>query len=290
MLGEDDFMDKAIIFGVFDFFSFHVCKALLNKGIEVNGVHVVESDKGLFTEEKRLEVGRNANFKEHLLLEFANQEEKDETMVTIIFSLYDLFMLYKEPILQDEAVTKLILQVIEQKLERSETVTFFLPIQMLTRSIDSQTFIPLQSFLDRAMQLTSKIQLIYLPAIYGPWQPATFLFQQSILTKIKRNAEFKEIREGTMDAIFIEDAIESAVETIEMRKPGSYLLESGMKNHWKMCAAYLNLDDYLATDRNSEELQIDNQIIRIPIKRVTSISKSITRQKQHIQNVLANRV
>jgi hypothetical protein len=54
-------MDKAIIFGMFDFVNFHVGKTLLNNGIEVKAVNIEEIGNIQFLEEKRFEVGRNAN-------------------------------------------------------------------------------------------------------------------------------------------------------------------------------------------------------------------------------------
>ena len=42
-------MDKAVIVGVFDFVNFHVCKALLNKGIEVKGVQIGDRREWRFT-------------------------------------------------------------------------------------------------------------------------------------------------------------------------------------------------------------------------------------------------
>ena len=41
-------MDKAVIFDVFNFVSFHLCKALLDKGIEVEGIFIEnkENDEG----------------------------------------------------------------------------------------------------------------------------------------------------------------------------------------------------------------------------------------------------
>src|SRR4051812_35895178 len=102
-------MDKAVIFGVFDFVSFHMCKTLLNKGLEVNGVHIEKMDKVLFQNEKRLEVGRNANFLEQALVEWEKKKEHESMRTMLVISLYDLYMLKKERILLNEAVTKPIL-------------------------------------------------------------------------------------------------------------------------------------------------------------------------------------
>lgn len=269
-------MDKAIILNVFDFVSFHVCKTLLEKGIEVDGIHVEESEKEPFSEEKRLEVGRNANFEEHSLLSWTNKEKRD---TTIIFSLYDLFMLYKDSILQKETVTKPIIYL----MDRSNGVAIILPSQMLTKSIDSQALIDLQVFLNQIVGLERNLQLLYLPTVYGPWQPETFLFQQSFLTKINRNEGFKGVREGMMDAIYIDDAIESILDIMETGKPGSYLLESGRKKHWDNCAAFLNLDENIV--KNREMSQINSKIVKVAVKKVTPISESFAKQMEHTERL-----
>jgi hypothetical protein len=281
-LGEEEWMDKAIILNVFDFVSFHVCKTLLEKGIEVKGIHVEDSEKEPFSEEKRLEIGRNANFEEQSLLSWANQENRDTTNTTIIFSLYDLFMLYKESVLQKEAVTKPILNL----MERSDDIAIILPSQMLTSSLNSQELTDLQGFLDQAVRFKKNLQFLYLPTVYGPWQPETFLFQQSLLTELNRNEEFKGIREETIDAIYIDDAIESIIQIISAGKPDRYLLESGRKKHWDRCAAFLNLDENIVKRR--EMGQINSQIVTVTVKRVTSISGSLAKQKEHTQRLYSS--
>src|SRR3954447_19141238 len=77
--GEEDVMDKAIIFGIYDFVSFHMGRTLLNKGLEVIGVHIEENSETSSFEEKRMEIGRNANFREISLVELDAFRENDTT-------------------------------------------------------------------------------------------------------------------------------------------------------------------------------------------------------------------
>jgi len=222
---------------------------------------------------------RNANFKEQSLLSWVNQEKRVMRNSTVIFSLYDLFMLYKEAILQKETVTKPILNLIDE----SDTVTIILPSQMLMTSNESQSLNDLKDFIDQAVGVRENIQFIYLPTIYGPWQPETFLFQQALLTKINRSEGFKGIREGTMDAIYIDDALESMVDLIDSGKPGSYLLESGRENQWDMCAAYLNLDKDIKKFRGIS--QSNSPIVTVTVKKVAPIAESFAKQKEHTQRL-----
>ncbi len=272
-------MDKAIIFGVFDFVSFHVCSKLLEKGNEVIGIHVDEQTEELFLEEKRLEVGRNANFIEYSLLKWSEQEIKETAKTTVILSLYDLFMLYKESILQKETVKK----VIRNGIAQCESTAIILPMQMLTNMHDSKDLLNLQMFIEQTTRMTERVQYFYLPTIYGPWQPDTFLFQQSILTKKNRHGKFKKSRETVLDAIYIDDAIESMIDIIETEKSGRYLLESGRKEQWETCAAFLQID--LEWQKSKETLQLDRNITKIIMKNGTSISDSLTKQIEHFQRL-----
>lgn len=282
-------MDKAIIFGVFDFVSFHICKNLLNNGVEVKGIHMEGIDKALYLEEKRLEVGRNANFIEQFLPDIENTREQESTKTVVIFSIYDLYMLHKETILQKEAVTKPIIQYLDRN-KNNTAIFILLPIQMIIKTVRSKAEKELEGFLALVTGRVKNTQRLYLPAIYGTWQPSSFLFQQAIISQLQNTGLAKEEREWTKDALFIEDAMDTIVELIETGKPGSYLLESGKENHWSNCAAYLNIDEKLVKINGQEKLQIDDQIVKASVKKNTPISESIAKQMEHVQRLYANRI
>ncbi|MBT2729289.1 hypothetical protein J7E63_20565 [Bacillus sp. ISL-75] len=279
-------MDKAIIFGMFDFVGFHVGKNLLNKGIEVNGVHIDEFDNIDFLDEKRLEVGRNANFLEKSLFELENSPREDISNTRLIFSIYDLFMLKKEQILQNEEVIKPIIQYIEDN-NKNANIVFILPIQMLTRTFRGKE---IEGFLSRINGLVKNTQILYLPAIYGPWQPLTFLFQQAIVSKFKKTDITHEEREWISDVIFVDDAIESILEIIEKGKPGSYLIESGSDDQWFRCASYLKIDENQARLSNLSSIQGDLPVLKVTVRKVTPISASILAQMEHVQRLYENRL
>ena len=279
-------MDKAIIFGMFDFVGFHVGKHLLNKGIEVNGVHIEKTNNIHFFDEKRLEVGRNANFLEQSVFEWENNHEKDLSNSRLILSIYDLFMLKKEQILQSDAVTRPIIQYIEDNKNKAHIV-LILPIQMLTRTSMGNE---IEGFLSKIMRLVKNTQLLYLPAIYGPWQPSTFLFQQAIVSKYIKAELTNGEREWTNDVLFVEDAIESIIEIIESGKPGRYLIASGKENHWYRCATYLNIDKNQLLINRSATIYEDIPIEKVSVKNVSPISDSIMTQMEQVQRLYANRL
>jgi hypothetical protein len=276
-------MDKAIIFGIYNFVSFHACKTLLNKGLEVIGVHIDEIDNNYFLAEKRLEVGRNANYIEQTLSEWENSRNEEMAKTALIFSIYDLFMCNKEAIIQKEKVVESITHYLERN--NSETsVVVILPIQM----VSSDKSMEMEAFLNQARKWGKHIQMFYVPAIYGPWQSSTFLFQQAILSKFQKTKIIKDEREWTRDILYIDDALEVMFEIMESKGDGSYILESGKKDYWFECAAFLHLNEYTVRSNCHAPLTLDNQFERILVKEITPITDSISKQLEQVQRLFHN--
>jgi len=276
-------MDKAIIFGIYNFISFHACKTLLNKGVEVIGIQIDESDKSSFFEEKRLEVGRNANFSERSLSEWENRREEETAQTTLILSIYDLYMLNKETILQKEKIAGAIIQFMREN-KNNTNVAFILPIQMLKAEQEKT----IGAFLEQVKGCGKNTQMFYLPAIYGPWQPPVFLFQQAILATFQKSEILKDEKEWTGDILYVDDAIETLIKTVETGNPGGFMLESGKKDYWAECAAYLQIDEKIVLVNRNELLQVGNQIDIVSVKNITPIADSILKQMEHVQRLYPN--
>jgi hypothetical protein len=276
-------MDKALIFDVFDFVGFHICKALLNNGIEVRGFHLPEKDDEIFIDEKRLEIGRNANFME--LNELSNGVEKRHLANgTLILSFYDLFMHHKERLLRNEITKEQFSQLLKKREGKNESTVFLLPIQMLSESFDFPGVLDIQHFIKQVGDLPRNVKFIFLPTIFGPWQPATYLFQHTILSSLNKHSDLTEIREAATDALFIDDAIGSILEIIETGRPGKYVIETGQKKQWERCASFLNIDPPKNVLR---EWKVDSDIIFVKPNKLTSIADSISEQINHIKQLLA---
>ena len=272
-------MDKAIIFGIYDFVGFHMGRTLLNKGLEVIGVHDEESSETSFYEEKRMEVGRNANFREISLTELEAFREDSPTKTTFILSLYDLYMLNKETVFQEQMMSRL-----QQYIESNHNLTdilFLLPIQIL-KSEEAQ---PLRTVINQATGWGKNNHFYYLPAIYGPWQPATFTFQQA-LAKIDDIEIKTNKREWLGDILFVDDAVEAILgsnETSDTKDNRHILIESGKENYWVQCALQLQIDKAITEGIYSEQLEIDEMIHRVSVKRVTPFSESIEKQLEIVK-------
>jgi hypothetical protein len=271
-------MDKAIIFGAFEFVGFYLCKEFLEKGYEVTGILLDHSAKN-DVEEKRFEFGRNANFKEKTIEEWGGFEYDDTSNSLIILSLYDLFMGSKEKVLNCEVLNKPLFQ----NNGNENQLICLLPVQILNQSLHSNEMNDLRPFLEKIKEIRKPIQFYYLPSIFGPWQPNEFVFQKSMLNILKENEEQRQKREWMMDAIFVEDAIKTIIDKIETGGSGKFILESGLTNHWEECANFLKINPQFRQSTEPQELILDDHIIRLTVQNVTPISDSLTMQRDHLK-------
>ncbi|MFC0417302.1 hypothetical protein ACFFHH_17985 [Cytobacillus solani] len=83
-------MDRAVIIGTYESLGFRFCTSLLEEGYEVTGIHYRNMDEEL-VEEKRMEIGRNANFQEVLQMEWLPPAEiQEQTLIIIDFNYFYL--------------------------------------------------------------------------------------------------------------------------------------------------------------------------------------------------------
>lgn len=276
-LGEEGIvMDKVVIVGVFDFVNLHVCKALLDKGIEVRGVQIESEENEDIVTQKRLEIGRNANFCEVSLEDLSNESCENET---IVLSVYDLYMRYKEEYLLNE---DMLFNLISKN--QWEQIVFLVPSQMLNEVIDTKAEVIIEDFIKRTKAQNKNIHLLYLPTIYGPWQPDTFLFQSSILTEINRGKPFRGLREETGDALFVQDTAQFIIRIIENQEPGRYLLQSGKSDQWDKCAAFLRINE----QGSNRILEIQKEgLTKIIVNSTVPISVGLNKQIEHTNRIFS---
>jgi hypothetical protein len=215
-----------------------------------------------------------------------NNPEPVDPNTCLFFSIYDLYMGKREQILQNQATIKPIIEYIEQNKNKVKIV-FILPVQMLTKTFEGNE---IEEFLGRIKNLVSNTQAVYLPAIYGPWQPSAFLFQQVIVSKLQKAEFMYDKREWTDDVLFIEDALNSILEILETKKPGSYLLESGRENQWNRCAAFLKVIENVGDITSTESLKVNASIEKVVVKKVTPIIESMMTQMEHVKQLYVNRL
>lgn len=278
-------MDKVMIYDVFEFLGFHLCKRLLEKGYSVNGIHFNTESDDLFLDEKRSEVGRNANFAEKNQQDLEKLIEKEENEpAIIILSFYEWFMTCKQSPLPNTKIPQMVQLLTKQEKTKNQIVCL-LPIQLLANTEELAATEELREFIQQIDQKDEWIQLFYLPTIFGPWQPPSFLFQKALLNQLNRVTDEMEEKEWPGDAIYIDDALDLIIERIETGKKGSYLLESGIPNSWEQCADFLNVDPSLRSKLANIGIKNDDQIVKLTLKQVTPYQNSLRIQKKHLSRV-----
>jgi hypothetical protein len=219
-------MDRAIIIGPFGFLGYSICKAMLDKGFCVLGISPGMRESGKFNDEKRLEIGRNANF-----FEQANEEwlsEINETPVPIIIPFYDYFMecseanLFNDPLFSKSLCT---LSPCPSK------VIFLFPEQFAyEKTLRNDILKQCEAFINETKYLGPEI---FLPSLYGPWQPDDYLFQQILFPADDSHSLCLE-RESLTDAVYIEDAASLCLRLMEEAE-GAFLVSSGNPEEWEEC-------------------------------------------------------
>ncbi|MEH7113026.1 hypothetical protein V7124_11675 [Neobacillus niacini] len=268
-------MDKAVIVGVFDFVNFHVCKALLDKGIEVKGVQLVTEENEDLLVEKKLEIGRNANFYVISIGDIPNELNQKGTLV---LSVYDLYMQYREDLLLSDDFKEQFVN-----LDNWEQIVILAPSQLLTNENTTNAEIIIKNFINEIKALNNHIQLLYLPSIFGPWQPETFMFQHSILNQMNRGKAFRGMREEINDALFVDDTVESIIEIVDKNVPGSYLLQSDSNNQWEIGAAFLGISEHVSSIRKIK--QLDNEITKCTVNGNIPLPIALTKQIEHAHRI-----
>lgn len=216
-------MDKAIIVGVFQFLGFRLCLSFLEQGVEVTGINRGLDEEDIFSEEKRLLIGRNSNFAEKALTELSLGDCSEQTYVFIDnYSGYmkenEMIEIVREALARTELAACVILVPLQQYGERMEELITLLPAHDRERIAS----------------------IIYLPIVYGPWQPLEYSLPQSLYEPDKPIVVNE--KEQTESAVYIDDAIDvicHCVKTAKHSTPDAetdtFIIQAGESGGWFRC-------------------------------------------------------
>ncbi|SEN14820.1 hypothetical protein SAMN05192533_109170 [Mesobacillus persicus] len=220
-------MDKAVVLGAFGFLGYSLSKALLDEGVEVTAQWL---DVDPFIEEKRLEIGRNANFIETEDESWVHEKRNNQKKIPVIIPVYDLYIQKAERVLFEELD---LFNMLSSLSPENFTVALLLPEQFIyEEDASSGLVVELKQLLN---ENGFSYQEIFLPTLFGPWQPAEYFFQQLMsLGKGEGSTLMLNSRESLSDAIFIDDATLVISELISQR-PGKYVVRSSKVNNWANC-------------------------------------------------------
>lgn len=272
-------MDKAVIIGVYEFLGFHFCQKLLNKGMEVKGLHLEKKGKSIFLEEKRMEIGRNANFSEYSYDEYLWKEDDLEELL-IIMDYYDLFMARREK----ELFTLFPLKNLFAHLKSSQ-IRFILlfPIQFIYGNKFEKQRLQAERLLQKIGRGKGTVSVFYLPSVFGPWQSEEFTFQKYLLGENDpmQDTVFND-REWTGDAVYVEEVVRTVLQTCsEQTDMEEYILVSGEEDSWNKCARLLSLP----LQQKVREFPRIRQVQMLILDQQISIESALMRQQRHTERL-----
>lgn len=263
-------MERAAIVGVYDYIGYSLCRYMLDAGLEVDGIHPAGNKEDYYTEEKRLEIGRNANFSEIDLADW----KVEKTGESLFVSLFELLL--------ERSGTVAVLETLLNKLEglhakKLQTV-LILPAYFAQENVKHKEN---ESELNRMIySKESNVLTIYLPTIFGPWQPEKFYFQQVMLKSTRDGRHLPDIGpwEWTDDCLYIDDAVKTIKELAESGERGQYILSSGKLDRWKECAKEL-LGNDIAFPRTAQPT-IKPTVKVWKVSRNEQVSRGLSKQKE----------
>ncbi|MFT9596330.1 hypothetical protein [Mesobacillus sp.] len=275
-------MERATILGIYDFIGYSLCRHMLDLGVEIDGIHQSGNIGGYFTEEKRLEIGRNANFSEISLEDWEAERAEGFLFVTLFESL------------QTRNGTNELLEALLSKLENRHLkklpTAVVLPAYFAQENMDlRETETKISRYINNRQ---STLLTIYLPTIYGPWQPEECFFQQTMSHSSNNGNKVPDISkwEWTHDCLYVDDAVKTIKEMAESGQQGQYILSSGEQDRWLQCAEEL-IDQDAAMLRNEVVAPVIKETIQVrTVGENEQISKGLTRQKEHFTRIQDSRV
>ncbi|AIE59335.1 hypothetical protein [Bacillus methanolicus] len=280
-------MDKAVIIGTYEFLGFSLCKSLLEKGYQVNGIHLDLEEEDFFLEEKRMEVGRNANFNELSLEDWKQQNFRESDSVLIIISVYDYFVKNKiRALLKD----KQFWNTSYPRFIKSK-ILMLLPIQLLVKNNEE---IREEHELDVLHDLFEKftdhpsLTSVYIPTLFGPCQPQQFIFQQTFLHRLGNNVKpVLKNHEWIFDAIYIEDSVNKIFDIFEKKSIKSCYLKNTVNDSWLKCAKSLAIETNEVRGTEKEDLFIDSKVPAESVEASGELLDGLKKQKDHLERILS---
>lgn len=257
-------MEQTIVIGVHQFIGFHLTNKLLEKGKTVIGI---DDSTDREDNEMDLYIGRNANYSFRTLDQLKEIKVSEET--TVFIDWYDIQINRENCRISAEELTK-VLQLWGE--DKEPIVLVLCPIVQ-----DSE-----ETFIEWKRIKSEKI--IYLPTVYGPWQPVTMSFAAAI-----SDVETKELirtlkNDYRLDAIFIDDVL-NALPEIQKQEHQTIILESVSENQWAACAEELNTPELIETLTTIENRVYNEKAVYHKVNNSVTPKQGIALQIEHFEKM-----
>ncbi|MBS4172035.1 NAD(P)-dependent oxidoreductase [Bacillus sp. FJAT-49736] len=255
-------MEYAIVYGAKQFIGFELCKELLNCGCTVVAI---EHDNYLesYDAEKWLEIGRNANLLSLPMNELGDEIDSEKVCFIPFIDFLD------HP--SEDEINNFLLKATELfSLEKISEHIIIYPSRYYYSHSD-QARRRFHDILQMHNKNIKKMVEFYVPTLYGPWQPNSYLFQQLI-----ENKQTKKYADDENDAIFAEDAVKTIIsETKKSVNGQKILLKNSKENSWRNCIQFLNESVPISNVKN----EIDDPDIQIrTVQETYSYQEGLTMQ------------
>ncbi|WP_421384174.1 hypothetical protein ACOJQI_06295 [Bacillus salacetis] len=250
-------MSRAVVTGGLGFLGFELCLAILEEGLEV-----VAADIDQKAGERWLEVGRNANITYQPLHQALPTEFSG---ARIYINLYDCFSRSKgKQQLED------IRDFVENNKSYLESAVVLMPSVLSNRIEDDE----LTGFIEFLEEQFSRYYSVYIPTLFGPRQPDSFLFQQ-VITGAASGTGFVD---DTRSAIFVKDAANSII-NIEENSAENIQLVSDTPDSWIKSLKILGRTDADIPDDRPVREMVPSGAKKIAVKPSSSLKEVLGLQR-----------
>ncbi|PLS15477.1 hypothetical protein CVD28_22440 [Bacillus sp. M6-12] len=263
-------MADAIVIGAYEFLGFHVSKHLLEDGLEVIGT-TLDGSMGEEYEGKMLEIGRNANFCYQKQAEMLDSISEN---TVIYFFVYDYLKKGNNPTDVYAEIQKLA-QKWKALQVKQPRILFFWPLNKDESGEQGSSMLEIYSNFEIMLD-----KWIFLPTIYGPWQPESMSFEAGIRGKSEHEVAQALNKEYTEDAVYITDFLNELKEILDSPEK-RIIVKSLKKDQWINCAKQLFNEKQLSSVSTTCKNQIKREDISYILRNKTSPKEGIWIQREH---------
>ncbi|WP_062352073.1 hypothetical protein [Bacillus kwashiorkori] len=207
-------MKEFFILNPFQFLSYEITRQLLETGHSVHYQNTIEP----FEIEKELMIGRNSNFQQHT--KFAKELLEKENL-HIILPVYDLLFRKGQFNCFDYSNT---INFCQSKSK--QPLTIIAPFSKYAQVIAEQ---------EKLQKLTCRLQMIFVPTLYGKYQPENSLFFEAIKNHSLRDSELFNTPDFHQDTLHITEAVSEIIQIMNNNNTGIFLLKNMDKDRLHHC-------------------------------------------------------
>lgn len=259
-------MEYALVFGAQQFIGFELCKALVNQGYEVLAIDEQQQEE-MLENNKWMEIGRNANLQYR---EIGESIELQDNMICFL-PIYDYYIVEKKDILQ-KVYSKL-----EDMMDAIHKVVVISPTQCFKSEWE-------EKWCSDILKKDVIFHQIYVPTLYGPWQPQSLLFHQLISGDLQL-----DYKDDPSDAIFIEDAVNTIISLLEDRQDQqqTIMLQNEAENRWEELAHEIDHSFHIENrERKQRVILEDGKIKIISVKESIPFHEALRLQMKQMKSCL----